>query len=123
VVGTNPFIIGSEGGEGNRFRDLINDLDVDCFVLNTGRVGREDIGVEETVTLLRNIARGSLDWERDGTTGLTLPTDVPEMDMDKLDLAKALPDAESTLEELRSERERYLAQFDDLDSAIQNALY
>jgi ATP-dependent phosphoenolpyruvate carboxykinase len=44
VVGTNPFIIGSEGGEGNRFRDLINDLDVDCFVLNTGRVGREDIG-------------------------------------------------------------------------------
>jgi len=123
VVGTNPFIIGSEGGEGNRFRDLINNLDVDCFVLNTGRVGQVDIGVEETVTLLRSIARGSVDWERDGTTGLTVPTAVPGMDRDEFDVAKALPDAESTLDELRNERERYLAQFDDLDSAIKNARY
>src|SRR6056297_973147 len=123
VVGTNPFIIGSEGGEGNRFRDLINNLDVDCFVLNTGRVGQVDIGVEETVTLLRSIARGSVDWERDGTSGLTVPTAVPGMDRDEFDVAKALPDAESTLDELRNERERYLAQFDDLDSAIKNARY
>ena len=123
VVGTNPFIIGSEGGEGNRFRDLINNLDVGCFVLNTGRVGQVDISVEETVTLLRNITRGSLNWERDGTTGLTLPTDVPGMDMDEFDVAKALPDAESMLAERRNERERYLAQFDDLDSAIENARY
>jgi phosphoenolpyruvate carboxykinase (ATP) len=27
VVGTNPFIMGSQGEEGNRFRDLIADLD------------------------------------------------------------------------------------------------
>lgn len=123
VVGTNPFIIGSEGAEGNRFRDLIADLDVACFVLNTGHVGSVDIGVETTVTLLRNIARESLDWERDETTGLTVPTDVPGLDIEQFDVATALPDAESTLDELRAEREQYLAQFDDLEPSIKNARY
>jgi len=123
VVGTNPFIIGSEGREGNRFRELIADLDVDCFLLNTGRVGPVDVGVEETVTLLRGIARESLDWERDETTGLTVPTAIPGMDIDEFDVATALPDPQSRLAELRAERERYLAQFDELDPAIRDARY
>jgi len=123
VVGTNTFIIGSEGQEGNRFRDLIAELDVDCFLLNTGHVGPVDIGVEETVTLLRNITAESLDWERDKTTGLTIPTAVPGMDIDKFDVATVLPDAESKLDGLRDERERYLSQFEDLDSSIKNAWY
>ncbi|PSQ18677.1 hypothetical protein BRD02_00140 [Halobacteriales archaeon QS_8_69_73] len=46
VVGTNPFIVGSEGAEGNRFRELVERLDVDPYVFNTGRVGTEDVGVE-----------------------------------------------------------------------------
>jgi phosphoenolpyruvate carboxykinase (ATP) len=123
VVGTNPFIIGSEGAEGNRFRDLIADLDVDCFVLNTGRVGPVDIGVSETVTLLRNITRGTLEWETDETTGLTVPSAVPSMDIDEYDVGTVLSDPESKIEELRAERERYLAQFDDLDPSIKDARY
>jgi len=123
VVGTNPFIIGSEGEEGNRFRDLIADLDVDCFVLNTGRVGSVDVGVTETITLLRNIVRGTLQWETDETTGLTVPRAVPGMDIDEFDVGTVLPDPESTLDTLRHERERYLAQFDDLDPSIKNAGY
>ncbi|WP_277540045.1 phosphoenolpyruvate carboxykinase (ATP) [Haloarcula laminariae] len=123
VVGTNPFIIGSEGEEGNRFRELITDLDVDCFVLNTGSVGPLDVGVEETVTLLRTVARESLDWERDGTTGLTVPSDVPGMDIDEFDVATALSDPQSTLDALRDERDSYLARFDDLDPAIRDARY
>ncbi len=123
VVGTNPFIIGSEGEEGNRFRELIADLDVDCFVLNTGSVGPVDVGVEETITLLRAVARESLEWERDETTGLTVPSDVPGMDLDEFDVESALPDPQSTLAELRAERDSYLAQFDALDPAIRDARY
>jgi len=123
VVGTNPFIIGSEGAEGNRFRELIADLDVDCFVLNTGSVGSVDVGVKDTITLLRGIARESLEWERDDTTGLTVPTDVPGMDINKFDVAMALSDPESTLEELRAERSSYLARFVDLAPSIRDARY
>jgi len=65
---------------------------VDCFVLNTGSVGSVDVGVKDTITLLRGIARESLEWERDDTTGLTVPTDVPGMDINKFDVAMALSD-------------------------------
>jgi len=123
VVGTNPFIVGSEGREGNRFRDLIADLDVDCFLLNTGRVGPVDVTVEDTVTLLRALARDALEWETDELSGLTVPTAVPGMDIDEFDLATALSDPEAQIARLRAERDSYLAQFDDLDPSIRTARY
>jgi len=121
VVGTNPFIIGPEGEEGNRFRDLIAELHVDCYILNTGRAGTTDVGVDDTITLLREISRGTLAWETDDATDLTVPTEVPGMDMAKFDLADALPAGER--EALRSERASYLEQFDTLDDEIADALY
>ncbi|GAI50389.1 unnamed protein product, partial [marine sediment metagenome] len=40
VVGTNPFIMGSEEEEGNSFLSILrNNPDVQCFLLNTGSVG------------------------------------------------------------------------------------
>ncbi|WP_435101738.1 phosphoenolpyruvate carboxykinase (ATP) [Halarchaeum sp. P4] len=123
VVGTNPFIVGPAGEEGNRFRDLIADLDVDCYVLNTGQVGTTDVGVDDTITLLREISRGTLEWEHDDATDLTVPAEVPGMDMDEFDVAEALPDYESELSKLRAEREVHLDQFDTLDDDITDALY
>ncbi|WP_424000957.1 phosphoenolpyruvate carboxykinase (ATP) [Haloarcula salina] len=123
VVGTNPFIIGSEGEEGNRFRDLIEDLDVDCYVLNTGSVGSRDVGVEDTITLLRGISRGTLEWETDEATGFTVPASVSGLDIDEFAVSENLDDYETTLAALRDERESYLDQFDDLDDDIVDALY
>lgn len=123
VVGTNPFIIGSEGKEGNRFRDLIADLDVECYVLNTGSVGSTDIGVQDTITLLRAIARQDVQWETDMTTNLTVPVDVPDMDVNKFDVEANLEDCEATLDDLRQDREQYLEKFDELDDDIKEALY
>jgi phosphoenolpyruvate carboxykinase (ATP) len=123
VVGTNPFIVGSEGVEGNRFRDLVADLDVTCFVLNTGRVGDRDIGVDESVTLLREIARGTVEWTPDEATGLTVPDHVPGLDIEAFGIAENVADHERELRELREERRAYLAAFDDLDGAIEDAVY
>ncbi|QIO25053.1 phosphoenolpyruvate carboxykinase (ATP) [Haloarcula sp. JP-L23] len=123
VVGTNPFIIGSKGKEGNRFRDLIADLDVECYVLNTGRVGSRDVGVQDTITLLRAISRGTVEWETDTATDLTVPADVPEMDVEEFDVAENLSDYEAAISDLRTERDQYLDQFDDLDDSIEQALY
>src|SRR6056297_1977319 len=123
VVGTNPFIMGSKGEEGNRFRDLIDDLDVDCFVLNTGTVGEKDVGVEDTVSLLRAISRETVDWDGDDATGLTVPSEVPDMDVDEFDVAANLPNHEERLSALREERREYLAQFEDLAAEICDAVY
>jgi len=123
VVGTNPFIIGSEGEEGNTFRDLIADLDLDAFLLNTGTVGDRDVGVDDTVTLLREVSRGRIDWTDDSTTGLTVPDDVPGLDVSRFDVGDALDGADERLSDLRAERREYLAEFEDLDESIRSAVY
>jgi phosphoenolpyruvate carboxykinase (ATP) len=126
VVGTNPFIMGSEGEEGNRFRDLVADLDVDCFVLNTGHVGTDDpvdVGVEESVTLLREIARGSVDWERDDRMDMTVPNDVPDLNVDAFYVPDHVEDYGDAAAALRAERRAYLAEFERLSDEIESAVY
>ncbi|MCK5577243.1 MAG: phosphoenolpyruvate carboxykinase, partial [Dehalococcoidales bacterium] len=50
VVGTNPFIVGSEEEEGNTFFGILrNNPDIECFILNTGRVGGTEGGQKITV--------------------------------------------------------------------------
>ncbi|WP_226022808.1 phosphoenolpyruvate carboxykinase (ATP) [Halomicrobium salinisoli] len=123
VVGTNPFIVGSKGEEGNRFRDLVADLGVECFVLNTGNVGDRDVGVDDTVTLLREVSRGTIEWREDDATGLTVPASVPGMDVSRFDVADALEDHEDRIERLRTERRTHLARFEDLADEIEDAVY
>jgi len=123
VVGTNPFIVGSEGAEGNRFRELIETLDVDCFLLNTGTVGGRDVGVEETVTILRELARGTVTWGTDEATGLTVPSEVPGIDIGAFGVADNVPDYEARLADLRAERRAYLESFEDLADDVVDAVY
>ncbi|UPV73704.1 phosphoenolpyruvate carboxykinase (ATP) [Halorussus limi] len=123
VVGTNPFIVGSKGEEGNRFRDLVADLDVDCFVLNTGHLGGRDIGVEDSVTLLREIARGTVEWTDDEATGMTVPSEVPGVDVREFDPAENVANIDGKLATLRTERRTHLDTFEDLDDEISGAVY
>ncbi|WP_434521141.1 phosphoenolpyruvate carboxykinase (ATP) [Halorubrum sp. AS12] len=126
VVGTNPFIVGSEGEEGNRFRDLIADLDVESYVINTGAVGTDDpldVGVEETVAVLEGAARNRIEWERDDDLGLTVPSEVPGIDIDRFAVADRVDDFEAARDALREDRREYLDRFDDLDDEIREAMY
>lgn len=125
VVGTNPFIIGSEGQEGNRFYDLIDDLDVECFLINTGTLGEDgkDVGVYESVTLLTAAARGEIEWTYDETLDLEIPASVPGMEIEEFYPPDYLDDYESALGKLRTERAQYLAAFEDLREEIEQAVY
>jgi phosphoenolpyruvate carboxykinase (ATP) len=125
VVGTNPFIMGSPGAEGNRFRDLVADLDVDCYVLNTGEIGpgERDVGVEESVTILRELARGTVEWTDDERTGLTLPSEVPGLDVGDYYVPDHVEEFDEKQRDLRAERRAYLASFEDLDDDIADAVY
>ena len=82
VVGTNPFLIGSEAQEGNWFYDFVknNEDRVQCYLLNTGGVGeileRDSEGratvrqpvarvpIPEMSAMIRGILRNSLEWKR-----------------------------------------------------------
>jgi phosphoenolpyruvate carboxykinase (ATP) len=125
VVGTNPFIIGSKGEEGNRFRDLVADLDVDCFVINTGHLGdgAKDIEVEHSVTILRETARGTVEWTDDEATGLTVPSEVPGMDVSEFAVADHVENLDEQLATLRTERRTHLDTFEDLADEIRDAVY
>ncbi|MFW6382414.1 MAG: phosphoenolpyruvate carboxykinase (ATP) [Haloferacaceae archaeon] len=126
VVGTNPFIVGPEGEEGNRFRDLIADLDVQCYVINTGVVGADtpvDVGVEETVAILEGVARGTVEWTRDDDLGLTVPASVPGVDINRFAVAERVEGFAAAQAALRADRREYLARFEALDDDIVDATY
>jgi len=125
VVGTNPFIIGLEGEEGNRFYDLVSSNDCDCYLLNTGHVGpaKTDIGVHESVQILVSIARDEVAWQYDGTLGMELPAELPRLDLNAFYPPDHYDDFEAELANLRAERWAYLAQFEHLDRAITDAVY
>ncbi|WP_255170848.1 phosphoenolpyruvate carboxykinase (ATP) [Natrononativus amylolyticus] len=125
VVGTNPFIVGPQGEEGNAFRDLIAALDVDCYVINTGYLGDEsnDVGVRESVTILTEAARGTIEWTRDERTGLTIPASVPGIDIDQYAVPDHVDDYDNAAATLRRERREYLESFDRLDPEIRDAVY
>ena len=125
VVGTNPFIVGPEGEEGNRFRDLIADNDVECFVINTGYVGpaKADIGVRESVNILVSAARNDIEWEYDDRMDLELPDEVPGLNIEAFYPPDHYENFESELEEMRTERREYLEQFETLSEDIIDAVY
>ncbi|MEF8782466.1 MAG: phosphoenolpyruvate carboxykinase (ATP) [Haloarculaceae archaeon] len=125
VVGTNPFIIGPEGEEGNRFSQLLADNDVDAYLMNTGSVGPDaaDIGVEDSVNILVAAARGEIEWTRDETLGLEIPADVLGVDVESLHPARHYENYADELADLRTERREFLAQFETLSEDIADAVY
>lgn len=120
VVGTNPFIIGSKGAEGTRFLELIRSNDIECFVINTGHLGDEgkDIGVDDTVAILRAVTRGEVTWKDDELLNLTIPVEVPYLDISEFYPPDYVDDYPSQLAELQEDRQSFLAQFDDLEREI-----
>jgi len=125
VVGTNPFIVGPEGEEGNRFYDLIDANDVECYVINTGHVGPDqtDIGVHESVNILVATARDEIDWYHDDALDLDLPSDIEGVDPAEFYPPDHYDDFEAELARLRTERKAYLDQFESLSDEIRDAVY
>ncbi|MFC7223115.1 phosphoenolpyruvate carboxykinase (ATP) [Halalkalicoccus sp. GCM10025322] len=123
VVGTNPFIIGPEGEEGNRFADLMSETDAECFVLNTGSVGSKGIEVADTISILTAAARGEIEWTTDETLGFEVPTRVPGVEIGEFHPQENNDGYESKLAALREDRREYLAGFETLREEIREAIY
>ncbi len=219
-VGTNPFIVGSEGEEGNIFHDICAaNPDMQCYLLNTGsfggrtveigrgtlgqkeysesierfskgiehpkagkemglnvggkklkfkvrlvkveaayggervkdpkalwtlleRVGKgevkasevnvyeyallvaDKITVQDSCTIIREIARGDVEWGEDDHWGYEVAKRIPGLEMDRFDWKKYYSDEEhsSMIAELRKERIEWLAKFPELKKEIREAI-
>ncbi len=143
-VGTNPFIIGSQAEEGNIFLELLRaNPDVQIFLLNTGRIGtrgvdRQErrtptgelqgakIGVIDSTTLIRQLARGGIEWQTDPDWGYEVAVAVDDLP----DYAQRLdPRQYYTPEEyaeltrsLKADRRAWLDQFPELAPVIPTSL-
>ncbi len=129
-VGTNPFIIGSKDQEGNRFYELVkNNPHTECYILNTGRVGLGDgsgekITVRDSATIIREIARGTVEWKRDPDWGYEILDSIPGVDVSKFHPERHYTKEQyaALVEELRKERKEWLSQFKELRPEIRSAI-
>jgi phosphoenolpyruvate carboxykinase (ATP) len=129
-VGTNPFIMGPKGEEGEIFHEILaGNPQLHCYLLNTGRIGRgdraEDIGIGDTVAILRALAREQVEWTDDPASGLEIPESIPDVADGKFRLADHFAEAEleDELARLRTERRAWLDRFPKFPEHLEEAVY
>jgi phosphoenolpyruvate carboxykinase (ATP) len=131
VVGTNPFIVGSEAEEGNIFLSILRrNPGIRCYLMNTGQVGAtegtvgENISIRDSANIIEMIARDEIKWKQDSFWGYEVPEEIPGMDYARFDLRNFYQPSEidSLKEALRRERIEWLERFEDLDPDIVNAI-
>jgi phosphoenolpyruvate carboxykinase (ATP) len=129
VVGTNPFIVGSEEEEGNIFLEILrSNPHMQCYLLNTGWVGGltggQKITVFDSVKILESIARDKITWKRDEFWGYDVPADIPGLDMNRFDLNNYYPSEKIAALNLTLKKDRlaWLSRFEGIDPGIINAL-
>ena len=131
-VGTNPFIMGPAGEEGDIFHEILaENPQLHCFLLNTGKIGEgedaEVIRLPDTVAILRALARREPEWVDDPASGLEIPATgtVPGVSDSKFRLVEHFEEAEleERLEELRDERRVWLDRFPKFPDELRRAVY
>ncbi|MBI5554049.1 MAG: phosphoenolpyruvate carboxykinase (ATP), partial [Candidatus Diapherotrites archaeon] len=129
-VGTNPFIIGPEGAEGNRMQDIIKKNKIEFYLMNTGSTGKKPgsagikISVNDSTNTVLAIARGTILWKKDPDWGYEVATTIPCVEVEKLDPRRhySAEEYQALTEQLRTERIQWLAQFRELRKEIRRAV-
>jgi phosphoenolpyruvate carboxykinase (ATP) len=142
VVGTNPFLLGSESDEGNWFYDFVklNRDRVQCYLLNTGGVGEimerdaqgrpvikqkvSRVAIPEMAAIIRGILRNTIEWQKEPHFGTLVPQKVEGADLSKYDPSRfyTKEQAADYVQRLKDERKKYLAGFPGLNPEVVKAL-
>ncbi len=132
VPGTNPFWWETEGSMGNRFLELLQTVDLDVYLFNTGRVGGNDdderskkVTIQASAAIQHAIVDESIEWVTDPDFGYLVPASLPGIDDDELLQPRRLYERQGRVDEyeakvaqLREERRAFLAGFPNLDPSI-----
>jgi phosphoenolpyruvate carboxykinase (ATP) len=138
IPGTNPFFPLLHAQQGNRFLELLDQVPMEVYLMNTGRVGGPEenkqskkVKIRHSSAVVQGIAEGTIDWRPDDDFGYDVASKIPgfpEEDYDLL-IPKRLYVAQGRIDEyrkqvarLKSEREDYLKSFAGLSPDILAAI-
>ncbi len=93
VPGTNPFFPLLHAQQGNRMFDLLQKHPLEVYLMNTGRVGGPDaddrsrkVKIPHSSAIVKAIAEGTIQWERDPDFGYDVPKSVPGIASEDADI-------------------------------------
>ncbi|HSL65377.1 MAG TPA: phosphoenolpyruvate carboxykinase [Gaiellaceae bacterium] len=134
VPGTNPFFPMPHDLQGNRFLELLEQRPLEVYVMNTGRVGGPErersskkVKIRHSSAIVKAIAEGTIEWERDADFGYLVAAHVPGIDGDDLDVLQPRrlyeahgrsDDYERLVERFKAERTEFLRRFPSLSDEI-----
>ncbi|MEM0360209.1 MAG: phosphoenolpyruvate carboxykinase [Candidatus Diapherotrites archaeon] len=127
VVGTNPFIMGKPGFEGNLLVEILaKNQAMECYIINTGFVGegseRAKVRVPDTVGFIERAARKAIEWVEDKELLLEIPREIVGSPFDPRSHYSKEEFAEKILK-LRLERKEWLERFPELKPEIKKEIY
>ena len=132
VPGTNPFFPMLHDLQGNRFLELLEDHPLEVYLLNTGRVGGPEdderskkVRIKHSSAIVKGIAEGTIEWERDPDFGYFIAAAVPGIDdVEVLQPQKLYErtgradEYRAMVERLKAERAEFLDDFPSLSDEI-----
>jgi phosphoenolpyruvate carboxykinase (ATP) len=117
VPGTNPFFPMPHDLQGNRFLELLAQHPLEVYVLNTGRVGGPDgdersrkVRIKHSSAIVKGIAEGTIQWERDPDFGYLVASAVPGIDEPEILQPRRLYEEQGRGDEYRGLVERFKAE-------------
>jgi phosphoenolpyruvate carboxykinase (ATP) len=132
VPGTNPFFPMLHDLQGNRFLELLEDHPLEVYLLNTGRVGGPEdderskkVRIKHSSAIVKGIAEGTIEWERDPDFGYFVAAAVPGIDDVEVLQPQKLYEGTGRADEyramvkrLKAERAEFLDDFPSLSDEI-----
>ena len=132
VPGTNPFFPMLHDLQGNRFLELLEEHPLEVYLLNTGRVGGPEdderskkVRIKHSSAIVKGIAEGTIEWERDPDFGYFVAAAVPGIDdVEVLQPQKLYErtgradEYRAMVERLKAERAEFLDDFPSLSDEI-----
>src|SRR2546422_3698990 len=132
VPGTNPFFPMPHDLQGNRFLELLAENPLEVYVMNTGRVGGPEddersrkVRIKHSSAVVKGIAEGTIEWERDPDFGYLVASSVPGIDEPEILQPRRLYEQQGRVDEyaalverFKAERVEFLQKFPSLSEEI-----
>jgi phosphoenolpyruvate carboxykinase (ATP) len=136
VPGTNPFFPLLHAYQGNRMLELMKESPMEVYLLNTGRIGGDEkderskkVRIQQSSAVVKAIAEGTIQWEKDSDFGYLVPTELPGIDDHDYLQPKKMYERQGRLDEYNAlvtkyndDRRAYLRKWPSLSEEIVNAI-